>query len=143
MYIEFLSNSPEDTEKFAENFAKKLNSGNVIAFLGDLGMGKTCFTRGLARGLGYTGDVISPTFALVNEYRGGVLPLFHFDMYRVTTMDDLYSTGYFDYIAEDGIFAIEWSENISFALDNNTIFVNIERIDDSIRKITVYDKAGV
>ena len=86
---EFLSNSEKETEKIAADFAKKLSGGEVIAYTGNLGAGKTCFTRGLARGLGFKGDVSSPTFALVNEYRGGRLDLFHFDMYRISGFEDL------------------------------------------------------
>ena len=124
---EFLSNSEKETEKIAADFAKKLSGGEVIAYTGNLGAGKTCFTRGLARGLGFKGDVSSPTFALVNEYRGGRLDLFHFDMYRVEGWDDLYSTGFFDYISENGVIAVEWSENISGILDEKTIFIDIRQ----------------
>lgn len=103
-------------------------------------MGKTCFVKGLARGLGYKGEVTSPTFAIVNEYIGGRLDLFHFDMYRITGWDDLYSTGYFDYLGAGGVTAVEWSENISGAMDGEKVIsVEIERISDSDRKITVSD----
>ena len=124
---EFLSNSEKETEKIAANFAKKLSGGEVIAYTGNLGAGKTCFTRGLARGLGFKGDVSSPTFALVNEYRGGRLDLFHFDMYRISGFEDLYSTGFFDYLSENGVIAVEWSENISGILDEKTIFIDIRQ----------------
>ena len=124
---EFLSNSEKETEKIAADFAKKLSGGEVIAYTGNLGAGKTCFTRGLARGLGFKGDVSSPTFALVNEYRGGRLDLFHFDMYRIRGFEDLYSTGFFDYISENGVIAVEWSENISEILDEKTIFIDIRQ----------------
>ncbi len=137
MYNIYISNSPQDTEKIAQEFAKELKGGEVIAFTGNLGMGKTCFTRGLAKGLGFKGEVTSPTFALVNEYRGGRLDVFHFDMYRVGSWDDLYSTGYFEYLDEDGVVVIEWSENIASALDNETIYINIEVIGESSRRITV------
>lgn len=137
MYNIYISNSPQDTEKIAQEFAKELKGGEVIAFTGNLGMGKTCFTRGLAKGLGFKGEVTSPTFALVNEYRGGRLDVFHFDMYRVGGWDDLYSTGYFEYLDEDGVVVIEWSENIASALDNETIYINIEVIGESSRRITV------
>ena len=113
------------------------NPGAVVAYLGDLGMGKTAFTRGLAAGLGYKGRVTSPTFAIVNEYEGGRLPLFHFDMYRINTYDDLYSTGFFDYL-DTGILVIEWSENIENALPDDYISVEIkkgENDDDRIIKI--------
>ncbi|MBO4467829.1 MAG: tRNA (adenosine(37)-N6)-threonylcarbamoyltransferase complex ATPase subunit type 1 TsaE [Clostridia bacterium] len=140
MFSEFISNSPDETEKISENFALTLNAGSVIAFIGGLGVGKTCFMRGLARGLGFNGEVTSPTFSIVNEYRGGRLPIFHYDMYRISTFDDLYSTGYFDYLNENGIIAIEWSENISEVLENDTIFVNISVIDDEKRKISIFTK---
>ena len=140
MLKKFISNSYKETENIAEEFAKTLNGGEVIAFIGGLGMGKTCFMRGLSRGLGYTGDVTSPTFSLVNEYRGGRLPIFHFDMYRVASFDDLYSTGYFDYLEENGVIAAEWSENISSALDDNTIYIIFERTGDNSRNITITDE---
>lgn len=134
---QFLSNSPEYTEKLAEALSQVLTGGDVVAYRGGLGMGKTCFTRGLAKGLGFNGSVTSPTFALINEYIGGRLPLYHFDMYRITGWDDLYSTGFFDYIEDGGVIAAEWSENIENALPENTIFVSFERIDDNHRKITI------
>ena len=133
----FTSNTPQETEFIAARFAQTLKGGEVIAFHGDLGMGKTCFIRGLAGGLGYMGEVTSPTFALINEYRGGRLDLFHFDMYRIESWEDLYSTGYFDYITYGGVVAIEWSENIEAALSENTIYVTLEQIDDTKRVITI------
>lgn len=142
MFFHFISNSPEETEKIAETFADNLSGGEVIAFLGNLGMGKTCFMRGLAKGLGFNGDVTSPTFAIVNEYRGGRLPVFHFDMYRISTFDDLYSTGFFDYFDENGVIALEWSENISFALEDNTIYIKIEYLADNKREITIYKEGA-
>ena len=134
----YLSNSPETTEEIAENIGKELLGGEVVAFRGGLGMGKTCFTRGLARGLGYTGEVTSPTFALINEYVGGRVNLYHFDMYRITSWEELYSSGFFEYIDEGGIVAAEWSENIDGALPENTIYVEIKRISENEREITVY-----
>ena len=134
---EIITRSPEETESFAENLAEKFSGGEIVAFRGSMGMGKTCFTRGLARGLGFEGSVTSPTFALVNEYIGGRLPLYHFDMYRVESWEDLYSSGYFDYIEAGGVIAAEWSENIENALEGKVITVNFERLDDNTRKITV------
>ena len=134
---EFFSHSPLDTENFAEALAKSLSGGEVIAFSGNLGMGKTCFVRGLARGLGFEGEVTSPTFAIINEYIGGRLPLYHFDMYRVTGWDDLYSTGYFEYSESGGVLAVEWSENIEAALPDDAIRVEICAISENDRKITV------
>lgn len=136
----FISNSPTDTENIGKTLGEKINRGVVIAFIGGLGMGKTCFTRGLASGLGSTDTVTSPTFALVNEYLSGRLPLYHFDMYRISGWEDLYSTGFFDYIDAGGILACEWSENIQNALPENTIFVEFERLSDTKRKITIKNR---
>lgn len=133
----FISNSPECTRKIAANLATTLQGGEVIAFNGDLGMGKTCFVTGLAVGLGFTGEVSSPTFAIINEYLGGRLNLYHFDMYRVSGWDDLYSTGYFEYMESGGVLAVEWSENIESALPENTIRVTIKRLDETKREITI------
>lgn len=121
----YISNSAEDTERFAERLSASLKGTEVIALFGGLGMGKTAFTRGLCRGLGITEGVSSPTFALVNEYRGK-FPVYHFDMYRVTSWEDLYSTGFFDYL-DNGVLVIEWSENIEGALPGDAIRVTIER----------------
>lgn len=138
MRLEFLSTSTTDTEQIAEKFADRLSGGEVIAFCGGLGMGKTCFTRGLARGLEFTGETNSPTFAIVNEYRGGRLPLFHFDMYRISSWEDLYSCGYFDLLDEGGVIAVEWSENIASALPDDVINVSIEKGEnENERKITI------
>ncbi len=134
---EFVSHCDTQTEQFAQTLAEKLMGGEVIAFRGDLGAGKTCFTRGLAKGLGYNGVVNSPTFALVNEYIGGRLNLYHFDMYRVENWGDLYSTGFFEYIDMGGVVAAEWSENIDGALPDNTIYITIEKIDENTRNIKI------
>lgn len=136
--FQVITKSEKETEELAFRMGEKLTGRAVIAFFGGLGMGKTAFTRGLAKGLGITADVSSPTFALVNEYRGRV-NLYHFDMYRVETWDDLYSTGFFDYIDEGAVLSCEWSENIENALPEDiTIRVTIERgQDDNERIITV------
>jgi len=136
----FISKSPDETEKIAEKLAEKLEGSEVIAFRGDLGAGKTCFTRGLARGLGFSGNVNSPTFALINEYFGGRLPLCHFDMYRISSWDELYSSGYFEYLDSGAVVAAEWSENIENALPDNTIYVEIEKLGESERKIKIFKK---
>ena len=133
----YISDSPEKTEELGRLLAEKLKGGEVIAYRGGLGMGKTCFTRGVAGGLGFKGAVTSPTFALINEYIGGRLPLYHFDMYRVSGWDDLYSTGFFDYLETGGVIAAEWSENIEGALPDSTVMVSFRRIDDNTREITV------
>ena len=133
-----ISSSPESTMRVAADLAKILIGGEIIALYGGLGMGKTCFVKGLAAGLGFKGEVTSPTFAIVNEYMGGRLDLFHFDMYRITGWDDLYSTGYFEYTDAGGVVAVEWSENIAGALEGEKIItVSIERISDNERKITI------
>lgn len=123
--IKIVSHSAEETEKIGFSVAQKLNGTEVIALFGGLGMGKTAFTRGLAKGLGVNDGVSSPTFALVNEY-SGKCNIYHFDMYRVNTWDDLYSTGFFDYI-DTGVLVIEWSENIEGALPDKVIRISISK----------------
>lgn len=118
--------SPEETERVGELVGQTLTGTEVIAFVGGLGMGKTAFVRGLARGLGCRAEVSSPTFALVHQYGGGRAMLYHFDMYRVSGWDDLYSTGFFDYL-DTGVLAIEWSENIEEALPADTVTITITR----------------
>lgn len=137
---EYVSKNYEDTVDFATNFAKTLKKGTVVAFLGGLGMGKTAFVTGLAKGLDIDADVSSPTFALVNDYIGKENRLYHFDMYRVDGWDDLYSTGYYDYLDTDAYLAIEWSENIYGALPDDSVVVEIEKISDNERKFTIYQK---
>ena len=143
---EIITNSPEETIAAAEKLAKCLRPGDMIAFRGGLGAGKTTFTRGLAVGLGLGDCVSSPTFALVNEYRdvkgGGALTLYHFDMYRITTEEGLESTGFFDYDFENNIAVIEWSENIEEFLPKDTIYITItadETTDAPVRKIIIED----
>ncbi|MBS4786130.1 MAG: tRNA (adenosine(37)-N6)-threonylcarbamoyltransferase complex ATPase subunit type 1 TsaE [Clostridiales bacterium] len=134
----YITSSAAETEALAERLAGQLRGGEVIAFVGGMGMGKTCFTHGLAAGLGIDpGEVSSPTFALVNEYRGGRLPLFHFDMYRVESFDALYSTGFFDYLDQGGVVAVEWSENIAGALPEECIRITFVRLDETSRAITI------
>ncbi|MBO5858317.1 MAG: tRNA (adenosine(37)-N6)-threonylcarbamoyltransferase complex ATPase subunit type 1 TsaE [Clostridia bacterium] len=127
--------SPAETEKVAFNLANKLPYGKVIAMFGDLGAGKTAFTRGFTKGIGIDCDVSSPTFALVNEYRGNGKTLYHFDMYRISGWDDLYSTGYFDYLDEGASLIIEWSENIEAVLPVDCIRVTINKTDDFNERI--------
>lgn len=135
--IQKTTHSVRETEQFAAEFAQKLQAGDLIACRGGMGMGKTAFTRGLARGLGLIDDVSSPTFALVHEYTQGNIPLYHFDMYRVSGFDELYSTGFFDYLAQSGIFLVEWSENVAGALPENAITLTLARLDDDTREITI------
>lgn len=120
------SNNICETEKIGEEIGKRLEGTEVIALFGGLGMGKTALTRGIAKGAGCDGDsVSSPTFAIVNEYRGK-FKIYHFDMYRIENWDDLYSIGFFDYL-ETGVLIIEWSENIEAALPENCIRISIEK----------------
>ena len=120
-----ITHSAAETEAFADRFAHSLKPNDIVAFKGSMGMGKTAFTRGLLHGLGGDDIVSSPTFALVNEYQSSLCPVYHFDMYRVTTWNDLYSTGFFDYLDSGSILVIEWSENIEGALPDSTITVDI------------------
>lgn len=137
--MEYISHSPGETERFAAKFAALLGPGDVVAFIGGLGAGKTAFVRGMAAAMAPDAEVSSPTFALVNEYDGRI-PLWHFDMYRITSVEDVYSTGFFDYLEMGGVLAVEWSENITPALPEETVFVTIERLSDTERKITVSGK---
>lgn len=136
--MNYTTNSPEETEQLGEALAKYLESGAVLAYTGDLGAGKTAFTRGLARGLGVAERVTSPTFNIVHEYLGGRLPLFHFDMYRLYSSDELFDIGWEDYLARGGVCAVEWSENIADALDSDAILIEIRRgQSDDQRKIKI------
>jgi len=130
------TNSPEETEAVGCLLASRLQPGTVIAFEGDLGAGKTAFTRGLARGLGATDRVTSPTYTIVNEYLGGRLPLFHFDMYRLHSSDELFDIGWEDYLERGGICAVEWSENVSDAMEG-ALTVRIEKTGETSRTITL------
>lgn len=135
----YISHSPSDTENIASEIAASLKGDEVLAMFGTLGMGKTAFVRGLAVGLGNTSEISSPTFAIVHDY-GGNPHLYHFDMYRINTWDDLYSTGFFDYLDMGGILAVEWSENIENVLPDGYIRIQFEKGDnDNDRIITVYE----
>lgn len=134
----FITNSAEETTELGRKLGSALKGGTVVAFFGGLGMGKTAFTRGLAQALCVKEEVSSPTFAIVNDY-GGNPPLYHFDMYRVETWDDLYSSGFFDFYEAGGILAVEWSENIENALPDNTIRVEIQRGEHENQRIITID----
>ena len=134
--MEFITNSPEQTEKVGAALGKALPAGTILAYRGDLGAGKTAFTRGLARGLGYTEPVTSPTYTIVNEYLGGRLPLFHFDMYRLGSSDDLWDIGWEDYLERGGVCAVEWSERVDDALED-AINITIEKTGEGSRRITI------
>ena len=134
---EYRTYSVQETEQLASEFAKELKRGDVVAFTGGMGAGKTAFVRGLAKGLGVSGEVSSPTYAIVNEYRGDPT-LYHFDMYRVSSVEDLFTTGYFDYLDQgDSILAVEWSENITESLPEETIFVDMEPLSEQERNIQI------
>ena len=133
------STSEGETEAIGRDLAARLSPGSVVAFTGDLGAGKTAFVRGMAQGLGISQRVTSPTFTIVNEYEGGRLPLFHFDMYRLRDAEDLFDIGWEDFLARGGICAVEWSENIRPALDDETIYVDIRRGEgDNDRILTLH-----
>ena len=134
--MEFITNSPEETEAVGAALAKRLSPGTVIAYRGDLGAGKTAFTRGLARGLGVTETVTSPTYTIVNEYLGGRMPLFHFDMYRLGSADELFDIGWEDYLDRGGVCAVEWSENVWEALED-PIVITVSRLGEDTRKIVI------
>ncbi len=136
MLMEYISDSPEETEALGQRLGEKLQPGTVIAFYGDLGAGKTAFTRGLARGLGCREPVTSPTYTIVNEYLSGRIPLFHFDMYRLRSGDELFDIGWEDYLSRGGVCAVEWSENVEDALED-VIAVRMEKIGDEKRRITI------
>ena len=130
------TNSPEETEAIGQLLASRLQPGTVIAFEGDLGAGQTAFTRGLARGLGAKDRVTSPTYTIVNEYLGGKMPLFHFDMYRLGSSDELFDIGWEDYLERGGICAVEWSENVRDAMEG-ALTVRIEKTGETSRTITL------
>ncbi len=131
--------SPQETIAAAEKLGSMLKAGDIIAYKGGLGAGKTTFTRGLAIGLGLGDSVTSPTFALVNEYRGKSITLYHFDMYRIESEDDLESTGFYDYPFEENVAAIEWSENIAEFLPKHTIYITINSSGENEREILIED----
>lgn len=134
--MQYITNSPEQTEAIGAALGKILQPGTVIAYRGDLGAGKTAFTRGLAMGLGCREIVTSPTYTIVNEYLGGRIPLFHFDMYRLSCSDDLFDIGWEDYLERDGICAVEWSENVEDAMED-AIYITIEKLGEDTRRITL------
>lgn len=138
---EFISESYEQTLQFASDFAKSVPSGSVIGFIGGLGMGKTAFTSGFVKGLGIVAEVSSPTFAICNEYIGENARVYHFDMYRIENWDDLYSTGYFDYLNDKSYILAEWSENIFGALPDNAIIIEIEKLGENSRKFYIKEKS--
>jgi len=138
---EYITNSYEETVSLGELLAKDLPEGTVIAFIGGLGMGKTAFTTGLSKGLGIEMNVSSPTFTICNTYFGNGKTLHHFDMYRINSWDDLYSTGFFDFLDGGNYIAVEWSENIYGALPDDALIVEIEKLSENQRKFIIYKKS--
>ena len=134
--MQYITNSPAETEAIGAALGKILTPGTVIAYRGDLGAGKTAFTRGLAKGLGCREIVTSPTYTIVNEYLGSRLPLFHFDMYRLRSSDDLFDIGWEDYLDRGGVCAVEWSENVDDAMED-AIYITIEKLGEDSRRITL------
>ena len=138
MKIKVVSDSENTTKLIAKKYAQSIKSPCVISLVGDLGAGKTTFAKGFAEGFGVKDVVTSPTFTIMNEYMGSKMPMYHFDMYRVESWDSLYSTGFFDYLNDNSILFVEWSENIEGVLPENTIFVDISRGEnDTERKIEI------
>ena len=142
--MEYCSNSVAETEELGAQLAARLRPGDVVAYTGDLGAGKTAFTRGIARGLGIPERVTSPTFTIVNEYEGGRLPLFHFDLYRLGDPEELFDIGWEDYLQRGGVCAVEWSENVAGALEDEPIRVDIRRgAHDGQRVISIRNAPGM
>ena len=137
MTYEYITRSAEETIELGRLIGERLRGGDIIAYKGSMGAGKTTMTRGLTLGLGLGDTAFSPTFALVNEYRGEGLTLYHFDMYRIGSALDLETTGFFDYLDDESVLAVEWSENIEEELPDERIIVTLERVDDDTRKITI------
>ena len=136
--MKFITHSPEETRALGGRLANALTGGEVVAFTGDLGAGKTAFVSGMAQALGVDERVTSPTFTIVNEYEGGRLPLFHFDMYRLGSADELFHIGWEDYLARGGVCAVEWSENVDEAIEEDAIRVSITRDEtENSRVITI------
>ena len=141
---EYVTNGEEETEALGRRLGQVLQPGAVVAFTGDLGAGKTAFTRGLARGLGISERVTSPTFTIVNEYEGGRLPLFHFDMYRLGSSEELFDIGWEEYLARGGVCSVEWSENVADALGGDAVRVDIRRGEgDSVRLVSISNAPGL
>ncbi len=132
----FFSKSEHDTEQIGERLSKNLPDGTVVAMYGDLGAGKTAFVRGMARGMGLSCRVSSPTFTIVNEYLGE-RQLIHFDMYRLSSADELFDIGWEDYLARGAVCAVEWSENVRDAFFGDEVNVTIEKLSDNGRRITI------
>ncbi|MGM9613981.1 MAG: tRNA (adenosine(37)-N6)-threonylcarbamoyltransferase complex ATPase subunit type 1 TsaE [Oscillospiraceae bacterium] len=133
----YITNSEAETEALGAEIAQKLPDGSVVAFYGELGSGKTAFVRGMARGMGIDALVNSPTFTIVNEYIGAERKLFHFDMYRLGSADELYDIGWEDYLARNGVCAVEWSENVADAFEGDEVVITFRKLSEESREITV------
>lgn len=147
--MQITTHSADETQALGQRLAKRLLPGDVIAYFGDLGAGKTALTRGIVQGLGVTDLVTSPTYTIVNEYLTGRIPLFHFDMYRLGSSDELFDIGWEDYLARGGVCAVEWSENVEDAL-RDAIHITIEKdpLEPDTRRITIeggsrFEAAGI
>ena len=147
--MQITTHSADETQALGQRLAKRLLPGDVIAYFGDLGAGKTALTRGIAQGLGVTDLVTSPTYTIVNEYLTGRIPLFHFDMYRLGSSDELFDIGWEDYLARGGVCDVEWSENVEDAL-RDAIHITIEKdpLEPDTRRITIeggsrFEAAGI
>ena len=147
--MQITTHSAAETQALGQRLATRLLPGDVIAYFGDLGAGKTALTRGIAQGLGVTDLVTSPTYTIVNEYLTGRIPLFHFDMYRLSSSDELFDIGWEDYLARGGVCAVEWSENVEDAL-RDAIHITIEKdpLEPDTRRITIeggsrFEAAGI
>ena len=147
--MQITTHSADETQALGQRLAKRLLPGDVIAYFGDLGAGKTALTRGIAQGLGVTDLVTSPTYTIVNEYLTSRIPLFHFDMYRLGSSDELFDIGWEDYLARGGVCAVEWSENVEDAL-RDAIHITIEKdpLEPDTRRITIeggsrFEAAGI
>ena len=147
--MQITTHSADETQALGQRLAKRLLPGDVIAYFGDLGAGKTALTRGIAQGLGVTDLVTSPTYTIVNEYLTGRIPLFHFDMYRLGSSDELFDIGWEDYLARGGVCAVEWSENVEDEL-RDAIHITIEKdpLEPDTRRITIeggsrFEAAGI
>ncbi len=141
--MEFVTHSRGETEALGNRLASGLAAGTVVAFTGDLGAGKTAFISGMGQALGVKDRVTSPTFTIVNEYEGGRLPLFHFDMYRLNGADELFHIGWEDYLTRGGICAVEWSEHVAQALGEDVVRVSIGRGDKENDRIIVIEGADL
>ena len=137
----YITHSEEETEALGAQIAQTLPDGSVAAFYGELGSGKTAFVRGMARGMGIQAVVNSPTFTIVNEYEGD-RTLFHFDMYRLGSAEELYNIGWEDYLARNGVCAVEWSENVEGAFQGDEIVISFRKLDENTREITVKGGSG-